>query len=96
MATVTHIGVLFAAQLQAILMAFVGLVAGILYSTLGAIHDVIRGSVGWGTALAFLALIGMPIVFAAFGFVAGALGAFLYNVFAGWFGGIAMQMDFMQ
>jgi hypothetical protein len=94
MATLTHIGVLFSAKLQAILMAFVGLVAGILYSFGGAIYDVLTTrSVNLGTALAFLALIGMPIIFATFGFIAGAIG---YNVFARWFGGIAIDMDFTQ
>jgi hypothetical protein len=94
MATLTNIGVLFSAKLQAILMAFVGLVAGVLYSFGGAIYDVVTTrSVNLGTALAFLALIGMPIMFAAFGFIAGAIGAFLYNVFAGWFGGIEIEID---
>jgi hypothetical protein len=97
MATLTNIGVLFAAKLQAVLMAGVGLVAGILYSFGGAIYDVLTTrSVNLGTALAFLALIGMPIIFATFGFIAGAIGAFLYNVFARWFGGIAIDMDFTQ
>jgi hypothetical protein len=44
-------------------------------------------------ALAFLALIGMPIIFAAFGNVAGAIGAFLYNLFARWFGGLEMDFE---
>ena len=41
----------------------------------------------WGTALAFLALIGMPGVFATFGLMIGAVGAFLYNLVAGRVGG---------
>ncbi len=96
MATVTHIGVLFSAKLVAILMAFVGLLAGVLYAGIGAIYDATRGSLNVGTVLAFMAIVGMPAVFAASGFVAGAIGAFLYNVFARWFGGIALEMDFTQ
>ena len=74
-------------------MAFVGLIAGILYSFGGAIIDVLVSNgwitsastpgVGWGTALAFLALIGMTSIFATFGLTAGAIGAFLYNLVAG-------------
>lgn len=75
-------------------MAHVGLVAGILYSFGGAIYDVLTtGSVNLGTALAFLALIGMPIIFAAFGFIVGLIEAVLYNLFAGWFGGV--EIDFI-
>ena len=78
-------------------MALVGLIFGILYSFGGAIIDVLVSQgwittastpgVSWGTALAFLAIIGMPIIFATFGFIAGAIGAFLYNSVAGKVGG---------
>jgi hypothetical protein len=44
--------------------------------------------------LAFGALIGMPIIFATFGFIVGLIEAFLYNLFARWFGGI--EIDFEQ
>ena len=81
----------------------VGLIAGILYSFGGAIYDVLVSKewitsastpgVGWGTALAFLALIAMPIMFATFGFIAGVLGAFLYNLVARWVGGIEMHFE---
>jgi hypothetical protein len=49
---------------------------------------------GFGTVLAFGALIGMPIIFAACGFIVGLIEAFLYNVFARWSGGI--EIDFEQ
>ncbi len=85
-------------------MAIVGLIAGILYSVGGAIYDVLVSigwitsastpGVGYGTALAFLALIGMPVTFATFGFIVGLIEAFLYNLFARWFGGI--EIDFEQ
>ena len=97
-----HIGVLSLAKLLAVLMAFVGLATGILYSFGGAIYDVLVSKgwitsastpgVGKGTALAFLALIGMPILFATFGFIAGVIGAFLYNLAARWVGGIEIDL----
>ena len=84
------IGVFSVAARQAALMAVVGLLAGFVYSFGGAAIDVLvtagvitSGStpgVSWGTALAFLALIGMPVYFAVFGFAAGAIGAFLYGL----------------
>lgn len=97
MAKSKEIGVLSLANLQAILLAFVGLIAGILYAVIGAIYDVLVSKgvlvsdftpgVSKGTALAFFAIIGMPILFAIFGFIAGAIGAFLYNLVAGRVGG---------
>ena len=91
------------AKFQAVLMALVGLVAGILYSFGGFIIDVLV-SAGWitssetpglsyGTALAFLALIGMPIIFATVGFAVGLIEAFLFNLFARWFGGIELDLE---
>ena len=47
-----------------------------------------------GTALAFMALIGMPATFAGFGFVVGLIEALLYNLFARWSGG--MEIDYGQ
>ena len=87
------IGVFSVAARQAALMAMVGLGAGILYSfggaavdvlvTTGAITSTSTPGISWGTALAFLALIGMPFFFAVFGFASGAIGAVLYGLVAG-------------
>ena len=57
----------------ALLMGFVGLVSGVLYSVGGFFVDVFTIGLNAGTWMAFGALIGMPVIFAAFGFVAGAL-----------------------
>jgi hypothetical protein len=83
------------AKFQAVLLALVGLLAGIFYSFGGAIYDLLStGSMNSGTALAFFALLGMPIIFAAFGIILGLLEAYLFNIFAKWFGGI--NLDFIR
>jgi Ca2+/H+ antiporter len=94
MAKLKGIGVLSSATMLAAIMAIIGLIAGILYSIGGLIYDVFTIGLNGGTALAFLALIGMPITFAIPGFIVGAIGAFIYNLVAGWVGGI--EMDFEQ
>ncbi|UCF40918.1 MAG: hypothetical protein JSW43_00815 [Gemmatimonadota bacterium] len=93
MATLKRLGVLFSAKLQAILLAFMGLIAGILYAFGGAIYELFTGTLNSGTALAFLALVGMPLLFAIFGFAAGAIGALLYNAVAARIGGIEVDLD---
>ncbi len=87
------IGVFSVAARTAALMAIVGLVAGALYSfggaavdvlvTIGVITSTSTPGLSWGTALAFMAIIGMPVFFAVFGFAAGLTGAFLYGLIAG-------------
>jgi hypothetical protein len=94
MGKLRRLGVLFSAKLQASLMAFIGLIAGILYAFGGFVYELLTGTLNSGTALAFFALIGMPVIFAAFGFISGAIGAVLYNLVAGRVGGI--EMDFEQ
>ena len=89
-------------------MGLAGLIAGVLYSFGGATFDVLVSAgwitsassgawstpgVSWGTALAFLALVGMPIIFAIPGLIAGAFGALLYNVVARRVGGIEVRID---
>ena len=71
-----------------------GLLAGIAYSVGGAAYDIVTThSVNAGTALAFLALIGMPALFGAVGFVAGVVGAPLYNAVARRLGDIRLDID---
>ncbi len=93
MAKLKKLGVLFSAKLQAIEMAVVGLIAGILYSFGGAIYELVTGTLNSGTALAFVALLGMPAVFATFGFVAGAIGAVLYNFVAKRVGTLEIDLE---
>ena len=82
------------AKFQAILMAPVGLLAGVLYALGGAVYELATRNLNAGTALAFLALLGMPIAFAGIGFVAGIAEALLYNIFARWLGGL--EVDFVR
>ena len=56
-------------------MAYLGLVCGVLYSVGGFFYDLFTTGLNWGTAMAFGALVGMPAVFGAFGFLCGSLGA---------------------
>lgn len=94
MAKLKKLGVLFSAKLQAIVMACAGMICGILYAFGGFFYELLTGSLNSGTALAFFALIGMPAMFAACGFVFGAIGALLYNLVGRWIGGI--EVDFEQ
>lgn len=92
------------ALFQGILSGLLGLVCGILYSFGGFLIDA-AVSLGWvsgeywetpglsyGTILAFGALIGMPLIFAAVGFVAGIVEAVLFNLLVRRFGGVKLSI----
>jgi hypothetical protein len=55
-------------------MAYLGLVCGLLYSVGGFVYDLLTVGLNWGTAMAFMAIVGMPVIFGAVGFLAGVLG----------------------
>ncbi|MDE2900313.1 MAG: hypothetical protein OXN15_04730 [Chloroflexota bacterium] len=108
MKTLTAVSVVSSARLAAAVMGLAGLAAGMLYAFGGALFDTLvtlgwvasaeSGSLstpglGWGTVLAFGALVGMPLIFAAAGLVAGTVGAILYNVVARRVGGIVLHFD---
>lgn len=76
------IGTYALAQPFAVGMAIIGFICGILYSFGGAIYDWVNGQLGFGTVLAFMAIVGMPIMFATAGFIVGLISTFLYNLFA--------------
>ena len=48
-----------------------------------------EGSAPFGTMFA----VAMPLMYGAFGVVGGAIGAALYNLVAGWVGGIEVELD---
>lgn len=99
------IGILSFAKFQAVLMALVGMVCGIIYSIGGLIIDALvtigllsseslsSPGLSYGTILAFGALVGMPVIFASIGFLVGIVEAVLYNLFARWFGGLKLNFD---
>jgi hypothetical protein len=95
------IKVLKFAIFQLYIGALIGLLAGIIYSfggliidtlvSLGLVYTSETPGLSYGTILAFGALIGMPLIFAIFGFVLGIIGAIMYNLTARWFGGIYLD-----
>ena len=86
------IGVLSLAKLHGILIAVFGLIVGLIYGFLGVIFGLVSGSIGIA-GLGIASIIFLPIMYGVFGFVIGALMAFLYNLVAGWVGGIEMEFE---
>ena len=103
MEVLSRIEVRSAARMSLVGGVVLGLIAGIVYSFGGAILDTLV-SAGWvtldgtpglssGTALAFGALLAMPVIGGAMGLVAGAFGAWLYNSVASRVGGIKINLQ---
>ena len=91
MKTVKKVDIMSMAKVQAVICAIFGLILGITVALFGGIIGSVSGSVMgvWGIA----SIIILPILYAIFGFIAGALGAVFYNLAAGWVGGIEVELE---
>ena len=94
MVVIKKIGILSLAKLETILMAIFGLLLGIFYAILAAVigtgetlTDITLIQFGW------LSIIIFPVIYAILGFVTGIIGGWLYNVIAGWVGGIELELS---
>lgn len=99
---IRRIGVLSAAKIGGILAAAIGLIAGILVflaSSLGGaagMADAAQGGdpgMAWLSGLGALAIIALPIFYGIFGFIGGAIQAFIYNLAAKFVGGLVIETD---
>ena len=88
----TKLKILLFSFFQSLLLGLIGLCCGILYSFGGLLIDGLVSlgmasseywstpGLSYGSILAFGALVGMPLIFAAFGFLLGMVEAVLYNL----------------
>jgi hypothetical protein len=103
---IRRVGVWSVARLYGGVSAVMGLVAGLFFglaATLtgltGAMSPAFRpqgggfAAGGIGALFGVGAIIFLPIVYGVFGLVGGAIGAALYNLFAGTFGGIEVEVQ---
>jgi hypothetical protein len=98
---IKRIGVLKAATVQACVMGLFGLLFGLCFLLFGTLFGSMMGSMsnsaGAGAGLGMIGGIGMmiflPIMYGVMGFVAGAIGAAVYNLVAGWVGGIELEVE---
>ncbi|MCY4357190.1 MAG: hypothetical protein OXD01_06680 [Gammaproteobacteria bacterium] len=79
MARLKYVSVHAMAKQTALAMSVLGLIAGVFYSFGGFLQELATNSLNTGTALAFLALPGMPLLFAGCGLCLGILIAFVNN-----------------
>lgn len=94
MQIVKSVGVLSAAKIMGMIYACIGLIfvpffllIGVMSSMAGQDKLPFAGIFSVGFALV------MPVFYGVMGFIGGAIGALLYNLFARWVGGIELQLE---
>jgi len=99
---INKLGILSIAKMYALIMLVVSLLISIPYGffimffgaammSAGGRGGLLGG--GGGIIAGLLFMIGIPIFYGAIGFVFGAIGALIYNIFAGIVGGIEIEVE---
>ena len=84
-----------AAKIAGIFAAAFGLIAGIVFFLFGAMFSAFPSQHGAGLGLfgGFMGMITLPIMYGVFGFLGGLIQAFIYNVAAGFVGGVRIDVE---
>lgn len=97
--TLKKIGVLSVAKISGVMYATMGLLFGLVLSAVFSLIPMAAAGSdsnlpAWlGTMFGVGSLVFMPIFYGVLGFVMGAIGAALYNLFAGLVGGIELHLE---
>lgn len=89
-----EVGILSSAKMSMILSGLFGIFIGLIYGVLlFAVVLANEKNVGLAILVGVLFIIGFPLLYAGFGFVSGAVFAWLYNLLAPKIGGIEMTFE---
>lgn len=95
---IKSVGVLSVAKIMGMIYGCMGLIfapmfllIGLMGSALGQRNSPLAGIFGVGFGVGFAVL--MPVFYGALGFIAGLIGALLYNLFARWVGGFELELE---
>jgi hypothetical protein len=107
--TIKRFGVISVAKMYGLLTFIVGLIFGVIYGlffmifgaamsafTSGASPEGAAVSGVSSVVIGVLFMIGFPIAYGLMGFVAGAIGALIYNGVAGIVGGVKFELEGVQ
>jgi hypothetical protein len=95
---IKRVGILSVAKIQAAIMAVFGLIIGVIYGLFFMLFGAMMMSqtAGGGVStlvIGLLMMVGIPIMYGVIGFIAGAIGALIYNLAAGFAGGIELELE---
>jgi len=99
---IRRVGIFSYAKITAVTTAAFGLIIGVIYGLIVIVFGAAilagggrdTGAAGAGSIVAgVLIMIGLPIFYGVLGFIFGAIGALVYNVAAGFVGGIELELE---
>ena len=93
MITIKRVGVVSVGKILGLLYALMGLIVGIIVSSISLIGGAFVEEVSVSSIFGIGAILYFPIMYGIMGFISGVIMAFLYNLTAGWIGGIEVETE---
>ncbi|HEX7546243.1 MAG TPA: hypothetical protein VF368_05920 [Gemmatimonadaceae bacterium] len=94
MQRIRRMGVMQMAKTSGVLYALLGVIIGVpVVLFMSSVAKTTSGIPGVGSGVGIGTLVMMPVIYGVGGFVSGAVIAALYNLVAGWTGGIAIELE---
>jgi|SRR6476660_1263198 len=100
---IKKLGILSVAKMQGVMGLVIGLIIGVIYGLIIIAYSLLGASIlkgnsslavgGGGVDVGIVAMIAIPIIYGIIGFIGGAIGALLYNLFAGMVGGVEIEVE---
>jgi hypothetical protein len=100
---IRKLGVLSFAKMQGVMGLVIGLIIGVIYGLIIIAYALLGASMlngnsslavgGGGVVIGIVAMVGIPIMYGIIGFIGGAIGALIYNLFAGMVGGVEIEVE---
>src|SRR5438445_9061620 len=94
MQVVKSVGVMSVAKIMGLIYGCMGLIFAPIFLLMGLLGTLVGQQKSpfagiFGIAFAIL----MPVLYGVMGFITGAIGGLLYNLFASWVGGFELEME---
>ena len=100
---IKKLGILSVAKMQGVMGLVIGLIIGVIYGLIIIAYSLLGASIlkgnsslavgGGGVVVGIVAMIAIPLIYGIVGFIGGAIGALLYNLFAGMVGGVEIEVE---
>jgi Transmembrane domain of unknown function (DUF3566) len=99
---VKRVGVFSYAKITAVTNTAFGVIIGVIYGLIFmAVGGALMAGGGHGSSgagassfvIGLIMMVAIPVISGIFGFIAGAIGAFIYNVASGFVGGIELEIE---
>ena len=87
-----RIGTMSLAKVFGVLYAAIGLLAGV-FMALISLAGAGSSQAGFGMGMGIAAVIVLPVLYGVLGFIGGLLTAWLFNLAAGWVGGVELDLE---